>query len=441
MDFQLIDPIILIEAGIVLLIIIVQLVVSGKNRVTIAELKNIFPESYQLALDFVSTKPQTAVEKEKDESSSAEQDPAHKVAVIRRDGEFSQIFQQIVEVINDYLVKNKGGASFPAIREITERRAKSLEDAIETVLALPLYMGLLGTFSGVIIGLIKIAMVGVTDAAIQSFVGGVLVGMLASSFGLFLTIRNNQTFKNAKKVRDQELYDFFNFVRANLIPPSHKHLPSDFKSLRYNLAAFSDEFITYQSQLNNSLVDTLKQLEDLKDVMHGIRNLESGINHIADYIKDSNHLMEKQSANLSEITHKTAALTTEITHNIESMDGKMRDMMYEQRMAIANMGSGGMTAMTETATQESVVTQQESAKFNQAVIERLEDHEAATRQIGTQLNNLYSFLQKSGEESTKKSFLNSGSFKFFTFMGSLASILAVVALGYYLIFEVFPTLF
>ena len=123
---------------------------------------------------------------------------------------------------NDYLIRNKGAADFDILKELAERKSASQQSAIDSNIALPLYIGLLCTFTGVIIGLIRIATDGVSDDAIQAFIGGVLIGMIGSAVGLALTTRSNFVFKNAKKTRDGKQYDYFSFLRSNILPTLQK---------------------------------------------------------------------------------------------------------------------------------------------------------------------------------------------------------------------------
>jgi hypothetical protein len=58
----------------------------------------------------------------------------------------------------------------------------------------------MGTFTGIIIGLLNIGFGGgVTEENINSFIGGVVIAMVASFFGLLLTVINNsKNFRGCK---------------------------------------------------------------------------------------------------------------------------------------------------------------------------------------------------------------------------------------------------
>ncbi len=432
------DPVLLAEIVIVALIILTQLTVYFRNKRSIRKLRNAYPESQELQIELVSVKPQKVGNHEEESPTTNE---LGKVGTIKKDGRHSEVFSQIVDATNDYILRNKGGISFPALEQIAERKIKSWEDGIESVLVLPLYIGLLGTFSGVIIGLVKIAFVGVSDQAIQSFIGGVLIGMIASAFGLYLTIRSNGIFKRARQKRDEEQYNYFSFIRLNLLPPSHKTVPTDFKSLRYNLNSFHEEFINYQKDLNVALGDTLKRFEDLRDVFQNLKELEASLSSISHFMKNNNTLMERQAQSLEAVTERTMALTNQIGTQIDQVDGKLQNIGRNRSVAPYEETEGELVVTDVTPTASTATTPGISEENWNNMLERLEETETATRQMASQVSNLYTFLQKRMGEGSNRNFLNSFMFKFFTFTGILAFLAGLGMAVYYFLTIIYPNYF
>lgn len=410
------DSYFIIEAVVILVIILAQLGVFFSNNNTIRKIRKIFPAGHKLGFEYTSL--------HKDGTGTDEDTAlieANKIALIKKDNSYSKTFNEIVESTNNYIIRNKGAANITDVQDLAERKSKSLEDSIDTSIAFPLYLGLLGTFTGVIIGLIKIASMGVSDSAIQSFIGGVLIGMIASAFGLFLTVRSNYIYKEAKKDRDNDLYEYLNFIRINLISRSYKAMPVDMKKIQYQLSAFTDEFTTYQHNLSASLGNTLKRFEELQEVMEGIKGLEPGLKHIAQSIRDNNDLVVKQSETIGNITRRTASMTQEIDDHLLRVDGKI------QQLAVSENGA-------------STDIYEESKTVNKAILARLEETESSNKQIAAQIGNLYSFLQKSldSSDSGSGSFLNSFSFRLFTFLGTVLFILGITIGIWYLSNEIIP---
>jgi hypothetical protein len=69
----------------------------------------------------------------------------------------SLTFVKIVTDTNEYLLNNRGAAAdFDILKDISERHAEAGDEQIQAQLSTPLYLGLLGTFLGAILGLFSI---------------------------------------------------------------------------------------------------------------------------------------------------------------------------------------------------------------------------------------------------------------------------------------------
>ncbi|MBD3410568.1 MAG: hypothetical protein GF419_10245, partial [Ignavibacteriales bacterium] len=130
---------------------------------------------------------------------------------VRSSSNISDRFRKIVNVTNDYLKSVVGlPADFEIVRDVADRVSDTLEDSASSAVSTPLYLGLMGTFLGVIIGLVNITAHGtIDDESINAFLGGVFIAMTASLFGLLLTtINNNFVFRRAKTQCDERKNDY-----------------------------------------------------------------------------------------------------------------------------------------------------------------------------------------------------------------------------------------
>lgn len=234
-----VDFVIQLEIAFILLIILLQVFQFRQNLSKIRTLSDLYPE----------IRPEIAVIPEADN-----------LKLIGFSNNFSRSFQQLLEATNLYLQKNRGAAAdFNILRDISERESDAIESEIDSSVALPLYIGLLGTFGGVIIGLIKIAFFeGITDASIQSFLGGVLIGMVGSACGLLFTTLGNYSFKQAKLQRDRLKNEYYTFLQAELLPSLTSDMAGSLTSLKDNLHAFNQEF----SQNLDSFKGTISQITE-----------------------------------------------------------------------------------------------------------------------------------------------------------------------------------
>ncbi|MEM7368733.1 MAG: hypothetical protein AAF587_09015 [Bacteroidota bacterium] len=310
------DPIFLAEVIIVGLIIVAQIWVFIRNLQAIGRLGKLFPKAQLLQVEEA-----TEVDLESVSTTAVPQ--------LKDDGRFSSGFRDILYMTNDYLRRNKGSSQGERLQEIAERKSESQEEAIETNLPLPLYIGLLATFTGVIIGLIKIAMVGVSDAAIQSFIGGVVVGMIGSASGLLLTVRSNAAFKDRKEDRDKGMETYFNFLRTKVFHPESAPVQGSVKGLRDSLAAFQDGFAQYQGQMNESLGDTLRLFSELKDVFRQIRSIEQELKGINTFLHGNDELIEKQTKFLESYHQKAESFTKKLGTSFQSIDKQVGAMVDE----------------------------------------------------------------------------------------------------------------
>ncbi|MDE5758170.1 MAG: hypothetical protein K2H85_06110, partial [Allobaculum sp.] len=95
-------------------------------------------------------------------------------------GEGSSLHTLIKE-LNEYTRKNHGTTDFSVIQNKTERKINVMYENATSKLAFPTYLGLMGTFLGVFLGLLSFnwglfnSVNGITDAAISNLIWGVLV--------------------------------------------------------------------------------------------------------------------------------------------------------------------------------------------------------------------------------------------------------------------------
>lgn len=169
-------------------------------------------------------------------------------------------FQEILLDTNDYLRHNKGAAAdFGILKDISERQSEVLDNSVQANVATPLYLGLLGTFLGVILGLVGIARNGVSDEnALTPFLTGVLIAMTGSFVGLLLTLLGNGVLRQAREQLDRKQNQYYTFLQARLLPVLHADMASSLTNLKSVLDAFNQQFVG-QVELFNPLMDKVTQ--------------------------------------------------------------------------------------------------------------------------------------------------------------------------------------
>lgn len=175
---------------------------------------------------------------------------------------YSKEFTNVIDSINKYLKKNQGATDFTIIKSIVERSIETKENTVSTNITLPLYIGLMGTFTGIIMGLVRIGFFGgVTEENINSFIGGVVIAMVASFCGLLLTVWNNaKNFKEAKAVCDDRKNSFYNFLQVELLPHLGNSLYDALDRLKININDFNKKFESNIQLFDSKFSDNISSL-------------------------------------------------------------------------------------------------------------------------------------------------------------------------------------
>jgi hypothetical protein len=190
--------------------------------------------------------------------------------------------ETIVQSINTYLLRNSGAVSdFNLVRDIAERNSDAIEEEINSIVSIPLYLGLLGTLLGIVFGLSHISGLSfegtaessnaLLDHAIPVLLGGVKVAMIASFTGLLLTITHSGFFYRLAKAKNQRRKnEFYTFIQVELLPLLNDNLNTTLYSLQANLLSFNKDFgqnIHRLDGLMNKNYDALVAQEHFMDTL------------------------------------------------------------------------------------------------------------------------------------------------------------------------------
>lgn len=145
------------------------------------------------------------------------------ITQLRQVGESGSDLNTLIAEINHYVAKTKGTTDFAVIQNKVERKLNMRYDQSVAKLAFPTYLGLMGTFAGVFLG-ISMFIGGfdgagdITDESIKNLLFGVLVSMSTSLIGLLLTTINNALAGESRKNIEEDKNAFYDFVQTELMP-------------------------------------------------------------------------------------------------------------------------------------------------------------------------------------------------------------------------------
>ncbi|MGV3586376.1 MAG: hypothetical protein ACO1OF_05190 [Adhaeribacter sp.] len=298
----------------------------------------------------------------------------------------SSAFAEIIQDTNDYLRHNKGAAAdFNILKDIAERQSEVLESEIQATVATPLYIGLLGTFLGVILGLSGIIFgEGVSNESIQTFITGVVVAMVGSFAGLLFTLWGNNLFKNARFERDRLKNNYYTFLQARLLPKLHSDMATSLGNLKSVLDAFNKDFfdkvadfkpiiagitenikvqrdflvkmeevgyteianasvqvfdkvtrsteefqkfLGYQISLNKSLEMGDQTVSKIHGLLDRMSNFEKGINNLGQYIGQHDNLIQKQLDFFNKHEREMEDISAKIEQFYDQSAGRLTELM------------------------------------------------------------------------------------------------------------------
>ena len=161
----------IIAVIVVAAVIIFQIRSFLKTKGKIKELDSLFEDVETLSLKETSITPSVLRNKESlqkflqsipsrhnAETGDENKDYADLSLIIFQNGNKSsnKRFKMIINRTNEYLCKNTGtSADLGVLEDICDSQKETLEDEIQNSLNVPLYLGLAGTFIGIITGLSK----------------------------------------------------------------------------------------------------------------------------------------------------------------------------------------------------------------------------------------------------------------------------------------------
>ena len=207
-----------------------------------------------------------------------EQEKYIEVTLIKSDEASNAIVQKILHSINTYLLKNKGAVSdFNLIKDIVDRNTDAIDEEINNLIPIPLYLGLVGTMMGIVIGLFM--MPSISDAnfesAIDILIGGVKIAMIASFVGLLLTIiLSGWKYKGAKTQAESLKNDFYTWIQTNLLPVLSQNISSSIYSLQANLLKFNDTFSLNVSSFNGLMNRILYTFDSQVELMNELKQVD-----------------------------------------------------------------------------------------------------------------------------------------------------------------------
>jgi hypothetical protein len=350
----------ILEIVLILGLIAWQVLVFLANRRLIARVQAMYPEVAQLGVQAVDANAELRY------TDSYVPQEFDALTVSRSSPEFAQILTDT----NDYLRANKGAAAdFNTLRDISEREASLLDQEIEAQISTPLYLGLLGTFLGAILGLIALVNpfgdetsaaggASFNNADVTHFLGGILIAMSGSFIGLLLTLGGNQLLKSARAQRDRYKNGYYNFLQKALLPRLNSDMQASMSNLKSVLDTFNQDFF---SKIQADFFSKIAEFTPL-------------ISRITENISIQKNFLEKlQQIGYTELANATIKVFDRVDESAASFE---KFLGYQQSLNVA-VSKGADTAQTITSLLDRLSSLESALK---QVPGYLEQHDARIRE-------------------------------------------------------------
>lgn len=217
------------------------------------------------------------------------------------------VWKTIQSSINNYLLNNKGARSdFHLLKDIVDRNCDSKEEEVETQIPVPLYLGLMGTMTGILIGvgalvfsgelsnllgtepngivkiIINIFRIEANGDGVESLLGGVAIAMLSSMMGIALTTLGANEARICKVEIEKNKSNFLSWIQENLLPKlSDGGAAAEMEKVSQNLNLFNNTFSKNTHELKETFAFVQSTYKDISSVLNAINHLR--INDIAKY--------------------------------------------------------------------------------------------------------------------------------------------------------------
>ncbi len=302
--------------------------------------------------------------------------------------EDSDLNKLIVE-INHYVAKTKGTTDFSVIQNKVERKLNMRYDQTVAKLAFPTYLGLMGTFLGVFIG-ISMFLRGfdgannVTDESIKNLLLGVLVSMSTSLIGLLLTTINNARASESRKNIEEDKNEFYDFVQTELMPSLDVSMVLAITKLHETVGKFEPAFDRVISRFQDTFDKCTKAFGD---------SFEQNVTTVSNAVDVMGKNMDKINENISLqkqllVTLKSDEIVKGLERYIEASNNfvsitKSLDKFEEARRMMLAATQEAIN-IQNTYSESLKVPREVAVRINQ-ILDRIKDFEENINNLGTQL--------------------------------------------------------
>lgn len=267
------------------------------------------------------------------------------------------IFKKIEDSLNLYLVNNqRSTADFSILKDIVQRNCDSQENAIQTLMPVPLYCGLAGTMLGIIIGVLTLVFSGDLTTlmsaddttqggfGINALLSGVGIAMCASIFGLGLTTWNSLSFRECKSMEEESKNEFLTWMQVAVLPKLNDNLAAVLSKTANQLGAFNETFSLNISQLEDIFKEVKEVGKEQAQAMDAVtrmdfKNLAGALHQFSlcgphfEKLNDILDVIEERKADLAKVV---ARVDNDLRGSFESLEANVDERNKQMKKNLIN---------------------------------------------------------------------------------------------------------
>ena len=312
------------------------------------------------------------------------------ITQLSRVGTEGSDLNKLIDEINHYVAKTKGTTDFSVIQNKVERKLNMRYDQSVVKLAFPTYLGLMGTFLGVFIGIFMFlrgfdGAGDVSDESIKNLLTGVLVSMSTSLVGLFLTTINNAKSGEARKNIEENKNEFYDFVQTELMPSLDVSMVLAITKLHETVDRFEPAFDRVINRFQDTFDRCTKAFGD---------SFEQNVTTVASAVETMGKNMDKINENIS--LQKQLLSTLKSDEIIKGLDKYIEAANHFVSITQSLNKFEEARRMLLAATQEAIniqnayseslkVPREVAVRINQ-ILDRIKNFEESIQRLGPQLD-------------------------------------------------------
>lgn len=264
------------------------------------------------------------------------------------------LIKKVVDSINSYLLRNKGAVSdFNLIKDIVERNCDAVDEEINQQLPVPIYLGLMGTILGIILGLWSIKfdpndfMLSVTEliTSVKWAMGCSFVGLLLTTF------LSAWKYRGAKAKLEEQKNELYTFIQIELLPQLSQDANSTILTMQAHLEKFNEGFSEnvqgFDGIMNrilhafDSQVRLTEQLQhmDISRVAHLNANVLTELRTSMTEFEKFNQYLNLMNSFVQKTATVTDAVNAQLrrTEDIKSIVSSMEDNIENNRIVMVKL--------------------------------------------------------------------------------------------------------